>query len=149
MIPNRVCIELGVGAAIVAGFLWYRHSLIVEGENIKAIAQQEAANEQAGKDAVTSKETVDGLKAEIAFLREHADQPPVVRLCSTPSRVRAPPATSGAPTGPTPTADVPVVSEGTGSGVNVGPGLLEFAEAADIMSARDRACLAWARGIAK
>lgn len=134
---------------IVAAFLWYRHSLIAEGEATVRIAQQEAANEQAGKDAVNSKETVDGLKAEIAGLREHAQPAPDVRLCSAPSRVRTAAVATGTADRSPATGDVPVVSDGTGSGPNVGPGLLELAEASDIMSARDRACLKWARGIAK
>jgi hypothetical protein len=150
MIPLRLYAYAVAALALVAGFLWYRHSLIAEGEDRVYAAQQLAAHEQAVKDARLTQETVDGLKGEMDHLRELALQPvPVVRLCTTPRPVRPATVASRTPDRPASTGDVPVVSDGTGSGPNVGPGLLELAEAADIVSARGRACLAWARGISK
>ena len=149
MIPLRLYLYAGAVVILVGAFLWYRHTLIAEGENKVYAAQAQAAHEQALKDAKMTQETVDGLKGEMASLREHAVPAPVVRLCNTPRPVRTPAATAGTPDRSSPSGDVPVVSEGTGSGADVGPGLQELAEAGDILSARERACLAWARGIAK
>ena len=149
MIPLRLYLYAGAALALIAGFLWYRHSLIAEGENKAYAAQAQAAHDQAVKDAKVTQETVDGLKGEIASLRDHAVQPPVVRLCPASRPVRAATTSTGTPDRSTPTGDVPIVSDGTGSGADVGPGLQELAEACDVVSARNRALLAWARGISQ
>jgi hypothetical protein len=150
MIPFKLYAYAGVVVALVAAFLWYRHSLIAEGERKAYAAQAQAAHDQAVKDAKTSEETVNGLKSEMDHLRQLAVMPiPVVRLCPASRSVRAAPTSTGTPDRSAPTGDVPVVSDGAGAGPDVGAALRLIAEAADVVSARDRACLAWARGVTK
>ena len=135
----------------LAGFgLYLRMHLINEGEARAEAREVQAAQIQKAKDDRTAKGVTDGLNAEIAHLRELALQPvPTVRLCKNPRPHSPPAATDGGDARAAPGWDVSGVPEGTGTGPDIGPGLQHLAAAADLVSAHNRACVAWAKGEAK
>ena len=121
-----------------------------DGEAKVKSAVTQAAQAQKAQDDKVSADTAKGLQDEIDQLRTDAQPIPVVRLCADSSAVRKAPATRGpvSPGKPAPASGgVPAVPESTGSGPDVGPGLHQLAVAADLVSARDRACLQWADGV--
>jgi hypothetical protein len=148
----RFYLIAGAVALVAAGILWWHHTIVVETERAMKIAQQEAANEQAGKDAITSQETINGLKADLAELRRREllpVTPSPLRLCYTPSAVpKVAPAHRAQP-GPASAGSVPSVQPSDRAGPDPLPSLRQLAEGAEVVSAMDRACLRWARGIAK
>lgn len=145
LIPVKDWIYLGIIAAVASGLLWWHHSAILEGEAKVHAAEQAAYAAQAAKDAENAKQTVDGLNAELAQLRTDALKPiPVVRLCVSAPRVQPPAATDGGNAVPAPGWGVPSVSAGDPGG-DIGPSLQRLAAAADLVSARQRALIEWAK----
>jgi len=113
---------------------------------------QKAVEAQKQADLKTSSDAVAGLKDELQKLKDHPPAPTPVRLCvSSPRRpVSAPAQPAGGASGSASAArELPGVSAGAGTGVDVGAGVQLVAEAGDVLAARDRACIEWARGIAK
>lgn len=134
-------------AIIVGGLLWWHHSGVLAGEARYRAQVQKAVVGQQEKDEANAKQTTDSLNAELASLRNTA--PPVGVRC-TASSVQAPKPARGTirPAEPaTPAESVPEVPGGTGAEPDLGPSLRLLAQAADIVSARDRACLTWAKGL--
>jgi hypothetical protein len=147
LLPIRDWVYLGIIVALAIFGLYLREHLIAEGEARVHAAEQKAYAAQAQKDAENAKQTVSGLNAELQKLRSDALKPvPVVRLCSNPRGVQ-PSATAGRVGSAAPTAgSVPGVPSGADSvGSDIGPGLQRLADAADILSARDRALIDWAK----
>jgi len=144
LIPVKDWCYLGIIVAVAAGLLWWHHSAVLEGEAKVHAAEQAAYAAQAAKDAQNAKETVSGLNAEIEQLRSDALKPiPVVRLCNAP-RVQPPAASDGGNAVPAPGWSVPSVSAGDPGG-DIGPSLLKLAAAADLIAARNRALIEWAK----
>jgi hypothetical protein len=144
-------VYLGIIIAVVSGLAWWHHEAVREGEQKVETAQAKAVVEQQAKDTKAAKETTDALNAEIAKIRAAALQPiPVVRLCVAPRSVPAPAIPGRAQPGEAASrGDVPSVPEGGGSGPDLGPTLQRLALAADLLSAQDRACLEFVKGVAK
>jgi hypothetical protein len=139
---------------IVAGFFLYRHSLIVDGEQICQQREKAAADKQAIQDSKIAQDTVDELQREIARLRSGSVVAPAnpTRVQCYARKVPAPKGVTGTaqPGEPaTPGESVPEVSGGTGSGGDLGPSLQRFALACDVVSARDRACLSELKAMTK
>ena len=151
-LPLRDYLYLGAILVLTVGFLWYRHSLIVEGEAKRIAWEQKLSQVQALADAKVSQETVDGLKSDLDKARALANQPPSpgsVQLRYITRACPAIPAASGSESRSSPGGSLPGVSEGDRAGPDPIPSLRELAEAAEVVAAYDRACLKWARGIAK
>lgn len=95
LLANRKDIAyLFVILSLVGGFLWYRHALIVEGQDdilaadSKAVATQQAAvDAQEAKDLKVLKEAQDAYRVELQAdaAANAADPLPSVRLCDSSS----------------------------------------------------------------
>lgn len=73
LVPIRDWIYLGVFVALVAGFFYYRHSLIVEGEHTEAAAVQVASNKAVAAATIqVAKLTADHEKA-VTKIKEDSD----------------------------------------------------------------------------
>lgn len=147
MISLRDYLYLGAIAIIVGGLLWWHHSGVLAGEARSRASEQKAVVAQQVKDQANAKQTTDSLNAELASLR---NTPAPVGVRCIASRVQAPKPASGTirPGEPaTPAGSVPEVPTGTGTEPDLGPSLQRLARSADIVSARDRACLVWAKGL--
>ena len=131
---------------IIGALIAWRESGVREGEAKVHAAEQRAAQKQQLEDKANAQKTVDSLNAELNQLRADSLKPSVGVRCST-YRVPAPVITPRAPPVPTPATGIPEVPDGSGDGTDLGPSLQRLALAADVVSARDRACLAWAKGL--
>lgn len=130
---------------VAVGLIWWHESSVREGEKIAQVNELKAVVAQRLKDDANAKATTDSLQAELAGLRN--TPPPAVGVRCTTSRLPASkPATrdSGSPAS---TGSVPSLPSGTTEQPDIGAELQRLARAADIVSARDRACLTWAKGL--
>jgi hypothetical protein len=95
VIPLRLYLYAGLAALLVAGFFWYRHTLIVEGEAKIIAADRAAAERQARADEAklaTARTEHEKELAQIAAAQFDAGRTSVVCYSSRPVR---PPAVSG------------------------------------------------------
>ena len=149
-------LKLAGAAAIlllVAGALgWLYHRGYAAGEARVHAAEVKAAQIQQAKDQKTAQETTDGLKSDLAQARELANRPVPpgpVRLLYVPRSCPAAPAPPGGQPGAPTSGSLPGVSESDRGGPDPLPSLRHLAEAGEVVAAEGRACLRWARGIAK
>ena len=127
---------------IVAFGFYVRQHLIDEGEAKCLQREKAAADKQAMQDSKIAQDTVDELQREISRLRGGSIAAPPVRVQCYARKVpaeRDKPAAAGESAAPS--GIVPEVPAGPGAGVEVGASLQRFALAADLLSARYRACL--------
>lgn len=142
-------IYIGAMVALVALGLYLRQHLINEGEAKAQAREARAAQKQKAEDDTLAQGVTSDLNNEIARLRATQLPPTHVRLCPAARSVPAADTSLGTAIAITPASGgVPDVSGGTpANGEDVGPLLQQFAVAADIVSARGRACLEWAKGL--
>lgn len=111
-----------------------------------------AIQKQHEVDVQNAEGAINGLKSELEALRSSSPAPIHARLCqyATHNSVSSPGETS-APSGtgatPSATGSIPDVSTGVTIGPDIGAQLLLLAQAADILSAEDRARLSYLRSI--
>lgn len=151
-LPLRDYAYLAAILILTGAFLWYRHSLILEGEARVHAAEAKAAQIQQAKDQKTAQETTDGLKSDLAQARSLANRPVPpgpVRLLYVRRACPAATAPSGGQPGSPASGSLPSVSESDRTGPDPLPSLRQLAEASEVVAAQSRACLRWARGIAK
>lgn len=160
-LPLREYFWLAIILILAAAFVWDHYSGVQQGvaKQVAAdarVAQAaiKAAEVQKQADLKTSSDAVAGLKDELQKLKDHPPIPvPVaMRLCVSSARrsLSAPPQLANRAPSPAPASgELPSVPAGAGAGIDIGPGVQRVAEAADVVAARDRACLTWARGISK
>ena len=148
-------------AVVVGGLLWWHHTGVLEGEariraaDVAAEARAQAAAEtQKRADEANAEEAIHGLQAELAAERAAAGEPaPIVRVCHRADD-RGPAAVpaghpGGTEPGPAAAGGVPGVPDRTAAGPDIGPGLQHLADACEVISARERATLRWARGLSE
>jgi hypothetical protein len=118
---------------------------------VEAAKAHDAIEQQKVIDAQSAEGAISGLKNELESLRVSASQPvPHVRLCQYTTRNPLPAsdsaaAATGTEPGPASPGSVPDVSTGAPVGPDIGAGLFRLAGAADLVSAEDRARLAYLR----
>jgi hypothetical protein len=98
----RLYLELAALAVLAAGFFWYRHTLILDGEqkietvDARAVAVQKLAiAKQEAADAQILEEAQNAHQHELQAIAADQSAHPLgpVRLCNEPSHPRAVPAT--------------------------------------------------------
>jgi hypothetical protein len=145
-IPTKDLVYLGAIIALIVGFLLYRHSLILDGEQIAQAREVKAAAEQKARDDLIAKGTVNDLNQQIAALSNTAltAVPTPMRLCVTPRSVSAR-AAPGEAASPAPGAGgIRGVPEGSGTGIDVGQVMYDFAYSGAIVAAYRGALMKWA-----
>ena len=141
MVPLRLYLYAGLLAALLAAGLWYRHSLIAEGEARVVQADRDAADKQ--REAVAAEAKKWSKTLEIA--RESHDAETAALLVPTPTHHvlchNAPgpspvPGPAGVPSGASPAAGV--VQQDAGLHSDIGPALDMLAKRADKLAADAR-----------
>lgn len=145
MLPVRDWLYLAAILVLITGGVYLREHLIDEGEAKANARAAKAAAEQKQKDDDLARVVLGGLNGEIARLHAVADTPPP-RVYAHPCPLPARPPAAGAPDASPSGGSLPEVSVGTGSGPDLGPSLQRLALDADILSAQDRAKVAYLKG---
>jgi hypothetical protein len=144
----RLDIILAALIALVISFFVYRHSLIVDGEQIKAREIEKATAEQKARDDLVAKGVVSDLNNQIASLRNSAltGVPNIpLRLCLPhPSQVPESGTAREAPTESTPPRDLRGMPPGDTGGVDIGAAVFDLAYAGAIEAAYRNATVKWA-----
>jgi hypothetical protein len=140
-------IYLGVIVLLVGLGIYIREHLINEGERIAQAREVKAAEKQKVLDKQLADGVVHDLNAEIAVLQHASSTRPPVSVRCTARPVSTPPATTGNLGPPAPSGSVHDVPSGAGEGPDLAGSLSWLAFIADTVSARDRACVAWAKGM--
>jgi membrane-bound ClpP family serine protease len=162
MAQIKLYATLAVLVGLMGALAWFaNHERTVERDKIEkrqaaaVTAAFQAAAEEVAKHAKIDTETIGGLQADLArTLVAAADPVPVVRLChpaggASPVPEARPAAGSVPQLQSAAAGHVPAMPDGTGAGPDIGPGLQHLADACEVISARERAILRWARGLSE